>query len=160
MNLPIHPLQHKVVYFQLTHNPLSDIFSLVNSSVLSFGRWRREYNRVRSHSSWAIDRQHGNRSNGSESHWKRNTQCHPQLRPEHLINHPVFAIPHEGTNPAFEAKTSRESTPRPCRENRCQQLFQQPSSWSYLHWPLWRGGGTFGRRGRCRTGRRTPAHTA
>ena len=27
MNLPIHPPQHQVAYFQLTHNPLSDIFT-------------------------------------------------------------------------------------------------------------------------------------
>jgi len=36
MNLPIHPVQHQVAYFQLTHNPLPDIFTPVKSNFLSF----------------------------------------------------------------------------------------------------------------------------
>jgi hypothetical protein len=36
MNLPIYPPQHQVAYFQLTHNPLPDIFTPVKSSFLSF----------------------------------------------------------------------------------------------------------------------------
>ena len=35
MNLPIHPPQHQVAYFRLTHNPSSDIFTPAKSNFLS-----------------------------------------------------------------------------------------------------------------------------
>lgn len=36
MDLLIHPPQHQVAYFRLTHNPCSDIFTFVKSNFLSF----------------------------------------------------------------------------------------------------------------------------
>jgi hypothetical protein len=48
------------------------------------------------------------------------TACQPKHSSDTLIKHPVFAIPNEGANLAFEAKAPRVSTLRPCEENTWQ----------------------------------------